>query len=91
MNKSELVTAVAEKSGLKRKDAADAVDALVDTIREELSKGGEVSIIGFGAFGVKERAERIGRNPRTSEPLTIPAGRAPVFKAGKALKDALGE
>lgn len=90
MNKSELVAAVAQKANLKRKDAAAAVDALVDTIREQLSQGQEVSLVGFGTFSVRERAERAGRNPRTGEPLTIAAGKVPVFKAGKTLKDAIG-
>lgn len=90
MNKSELVAAVADRADLKRRDAAAAVDAVVDVITEKLGQGEEVSIIGFGTFGVKERAERTGRNPRTRETITIAAGKSPVFKAGKALKDALG-
>lgn len=91
MNKSELIAAVADKADLKRKDAGAAVDAVVDVIREQLQAGEEVSIIGFGTFRVKERAERVGRNPRTNEPITISAAKSPVFKPGKALKDALGE
>lgn len=89
MNKSELIAAVADKASLKRKDAGAAVEALVDTIREQLEKGDEVSIIGFGTFGVKERAERVGRNPRTGESITIAASKSPTFKPGKALKDSL--
>jgi len=89
MNKSELVAAVAEKAGLKRKDAAAAVDAVVDVITEKLGQGEEVSVIGFGTFAVKSRAERVGRNPRTGESITIAAAKTPVFKAGKALKDAV--
>lgn len=89
MNKSELIAAVAEKSGLKRKDAGAAVDALVEVVGDKLKAGEEVSIIGFGTFGVKERAERTGRNPRTKEPITIAAAKSPVFKPGKGLKDSL--
>lgn len=89
MNKSELVAAVAEKADLKRKDAAAAVDAVVDVITEKLGQGEEISIIGFGTFGVKSRAERVGRNPRTGESITIAAAKSPVFKPGKALKNAV--
>ncbi len=90
MNKSELIAAVAEKANLKRKDAGEAVDAVVDTIREKLGTGEEVSIVGFGTFAVKERAARTGRNPRTGESIDIAAAKSPVFKPGKALKDSLG-
>lgn len=89
MNKSELVAAVAERAELKRKDAAAAIDAVVDVISEKLGQGEEVSIIGFGTFSVKSRAERVGRNPRTGESITIAAAKTPVFKPGKALKDAV--
>lgn len=90
MNKSELAAAVAEKAGLKRKDAAAAVDAMVDVITEKLGQGEEVSIIGFGTFSVRERAARTGRNPRTGETITIAPAKSPVFKPGKGLKEALG-
>ncbi|HEX2998900.1 MAG TPA: HU family DNA-binding protein [Armatimonadota bacterium] len=90
MNKSDLVAAVAQKTGLKRSDADAAVGAVVDTIREQLNQGDEVSIIGFGTFGVRSRAERTGRNPRTGEAITISASKTPVFRPGKALKDSLG-
>jgi DNA-binding protein HU-beta len=89
MNKSELVAAVAERAELKRKDAAAAIDAVVDVISEKLGQGEEVSIIGFGTFSVKSRAERVGRNPRTGESITIAAAKTPVFKPGKALKEAV--
>jgi len=89
MDKSELVAAVAERAELKRKDAAAAIDAVVDVISEKLGQGEEVSIIGFGTFSVKSRAERVGRNPRTGESITIAAAKTPVFKPGKALKEAV--
>ncbi|MDH7569791.1 MAG: HU family DNA-binding protein [Armatimonadota bacterium] len=90
MNKTDLIAAIAQKASLKRKDAAAAVDALVGVVRDELAKGGEVSITGFGTFAVRERSARTGRNPRTGETIAIAAGKSPVFRAGKSLKDALG-
>ena len=89
MNKAELVAAVAEKSELTKKDAEKAVKAFVDVVTEELKKGEEVQVVGFGTFKVAERAAREGRNPHTGEPMAIAACKAPKFKAGKALKDAL--
>ena len=86
MNKSELINAVAEK-GLTKKDAAAAVEAVVDTITASLAAGNPVSILGFGTFSVRERAEREGRNPRTGEVVKIAASKTPIFKAGKALKE----
>ncbi|MBQ8092434.1 MAG: HU family DNA-binding protein [Clostridia bacterium] len=86
MSKSDLVAAVAA-AGLTKKDAATAVDTVLDSIVESLVKGEAVSIIGFGTFSIKERAERQGRNPATGEPMTIAAGKSVAFKAGKALKD----
>ena len=86
MNKAELINAVAAK-GLTKKDAEKVIDALSDVIGETLMKGETVQLIGFGTFGVKERAAREGRNPRTGEVVAIPASKAPYFKAGKALKD----
>lgn len=91
MNKAELIAAVAEKSGLSKKDAERAVNATFDAITDELVAGGKVALVGFGSFDVKTRAERIGRNPRTREEITIPASRTPQFKAGKALKDAVAK
>ena len=91
MNKTELIAAVAEKSGLTRKDAERAVNAAFDTITAELKKGEKVQISGFGVFEVKAREARVGRNPRTKEAIQIPASKAPAFKASKALKDTVGE
>ena len=86
MNKSELINAVAA-AGLTKKDAGIAVDAVFDAIGDALAKGDSVQLIGFGSFGVKERAAREGRNPRTGEAVKIDAAKVPAFKAGKALKD----
>ena len=91
MNKAELIAAVAEKSGISKKDAEKAVTATFDALTEELVAGGKVALVGFGSFDVKTRAERVGRNPRTREEITIPASRTPQFKAGKALKDAVAK
>jgi len=89
MNKSNLIDAVAEKTGLTKKDSAAAVDATFKTIQESLTKGEKVQLIGFGNFEVRQRAERKGRNPQTKEEITIPASKTPAFKAGKALKEAV--
>ncbi|MDK4640517.1 HU family DNA-binding protein [Kingella kingae] len=88
MNKSELIAAMAVQSGLNKTQTETALNAFCATVIDELAKGGEVNIVGFGAFSVAERAERIGRNPKTGEALIIAAHRSPKFKAGKALKDA---
>ena len=87
MNKAELVAAMAEKTGLAKKDAEAALKAFTDVVAEELTKGEKIQLVGFGTFEVSERAERVGRNPLTKEEITIPASKAPKFKAGKALKD----
>ena len=87
MNKTELIAAVAEKTGLSKKDSDAAVAAVVDAITESLVQGEKVQLVGFGSFEVKKRAARTGRNPHTKEQIEIPASRVPVFKAGKALKD----
>ena len=87
MNRTELVAAVAEKTGLTKKDAERVVCATMDTITESLVKGEKVQLSGFGIFEVKEREARVGRNPRTKESIQIPASRQPAFKASKALKD----
>ena len=87
MNQAELIYAVAEKSGLSKKDTEAAITAALDVITEALSKDEKVQLVGFGSFEVKSRAARIGRNPRTKEQIDIPASKLPVFKAGKALKD----
>ena len=89
MNKTELILSISEKAGLSRKDAEKALNAAVETITEALAREEKVQIVGFGSFETKSRAERIGRNPRTKEDVIIPASKAPAFKAGKALKDAV--
>ena len=91
MNKAELVAAVAEKSGLSKKDSEKAVTAAFDVISDELAKGGKVQLVGFGSFESKVRNARIGRNPRTKQEIQIPASRVPVFKSGKALKDVVAK
>lgn len=87
MHKPELVSQIAEKTGLTSKDASKAVDALVSIISDELKKGEKVQLVGFGTFEVSERASREGRNPSTGATMTIPSSKSPKFKAGKALKD----
>jgi len=89
VNKAELISAVAEKSELTKKDAEKAINALVSVITDALANNDKVQLVGFGTFEVRERAERKGRNPQTKEEIVIPASKAPVFKAGKALKDAV--
>ena len=89
MNKAELIAVVAEKSGLSKKDTEKAVNSMVDAITESLQGGDKVQLVGFGVFEVKARAERMGRNPKTKEQIKIPASKVPVFKAGKAFKDAI--
>lgn len=87
MNRTELITAVAEKAEISKKDAEKAVKAFTDAVSEELVKGGKIQLVGFGTFEVSERPEREGRNPKTGESMTIAASKTPKFKAGKALKD----
>jgi DNA-binding protein HU-beta len=89
MNKAELVDAVASAANLSKADAGRAVDAVVNSVTAALKKGQQVSVVGFGTFGVKHRAARSGRNPRTGETIKINASNVPGFKAGKALKDAV--
>ncbi len=89
MNKAELINATAEKSGLSKKDSEKAINALIETITDSMKKGEKVQLVGFGVFEVKERPERMGRNPRTKEQIKIPASKTPMFKAGKALKDSI--
>ena len=91
MNKTELVAAVAEKSGMTKKDAERVVNATIDTITESLAKGDKVQLSGFGIFEVKNREARVGRNPRTKETIEIPATRLPAFKAASALKKTIAE
>ena len=87
MNKAELIAAIAAKTGDTKKGAEASVNAFVDVITEALVEGDKVQLVGFGSFEVRKRAARKGRNPRTKEEIKIPASKAPVFKAGKALKD----
>ena len=87
MNKAELVAAVAAKTGDTKKAAEASVDAFVSVIKETLKKGEKVQLVGFGSFEVRKRAARKGRNPQTKEEIKIPASKAPVFRAGKQLKD----
>lgn len=89
MNKSELVTAMAEKSSLPKKNCQDALDTFIAVVEDALKGGGKVKLPGFGTFEVKARAARIGRNPRTKEPVDIPATKQPAFRPGKALKEAV--
>ena len=87
MNKSELIAAIAAKTGATKKDAEATLNAFIDVVTETLVKGDKVQLVGFGSFEVRKRAARKGRNPQTKEEIKIPASKAPVFKAGKALKD----
>ena len=89
MNRVELVAAIAEQTELSKRDAEKALKAFTDVVTEELKKGGKIQLVGFGTFEVSERAAREGRNPQTGKTMTIAASKAPKFKAGKALKDAL--
>ena len=91
MNKAELINDAAEKAGLSKKDTEAALGAIIDVITASLAAGDKVQLVGFGAFEVKARAERIGRNPKTKESITIPASKVPTFKPGKALKDAVAK
>lgn len=89
MNKAELVSAVAERAEISKKDAEKAVTAVFAAIEQTLAQNEKVQLVGFGTFEVKDRAERTGRNPQTKETIVIPATKVPGFKAGKALKDAV--
>ena len=89
MNNTELVAAVAEQADISKKDAEKALKAFVDVVTEEMKKGEKVQLVGFGTFEVSERAAREGRNPQTGKTMKIEACKAPKFKAGKALKDAV--
>ena len=89
MNKTELVAAIAEKASLSKKDSEKALKAFIDVVSDELKKGEKVQLVGVGTFEVIERAAREGRNPLTGEKMQIKASKAPKFKAGKALKDAV--
>ncbi len=87
MNKTELVASVAEKAGMTKKDAEKAVNAMIDSIKNEVAAKNKVQIIGFGTFDFKQRAARKGKNPQTGAEINIPAATVPAFKAGKAFKD----
>ncbi len=89
MTKADLAAKVAEETGMTKKQAATAVDTVIDAIKGSLAKGESVRLVGFGTFSVKDRKARIGRNPRTGEELKIKAKTVPVFSAGKGLKDAV--
>lgn len=89
MNKTELIAAVAEQAGLSKKDADKAVNAALEIIVDTVAKGDKVQIVGFGNFEVRTRSARTGLNPRTKEPIDIPASKLPAFKAGKSFKDAV--
>lgn len=91
MNKSELVNAIAEKTGVTKKTAEDSLNAILDVVKEVLVKGDKVQLVGFGSFEVKTRAARKGHNPQTGAEMKIPACKAPSFKAGKALKDVVNK
>ena len=87
MNKAELVAKISEKSGLTKKDSEKALAAFTETVMEEVKGGEKIQLVGFGTFESRERAARVGRDPRTNEPIDIPACKVPAFKAGKAFKD----
>ena len=89
MNKTELIAIAAEKAGMTKKDAERVLNAALDTVCATLAEGGRVQLSGFGIFEVKDREARMGRNPKTNEPMEIAATRTPVFKASSALKDAV--
>ncbi|MBP3412648.1 MAG: HU family DNA-binding protein [Oscillospiraceae bacterium] len=91
MNKTELISAIAEKSGMTKKDAEKALAAVIDTLTDAMVQGDKVTLVGFGAFETKTREARMGRNPKTKEAIEIPATRIPVFKAGAALKNAVAK
>ena len=89
MNKTELITAIAEKAEISKKDSEKALKAFIDVVTEQLKNDEKVQLVGFGTFEVSKRAAREGRNPQTGETMKIEACKAPKFKAGKALKDAI--
>ena len=89
MNRSELVTQIAEKSGLTKKDSEKALGAFIESVIKALAKKGKVQLVGFGTFEVRKRKARTGRDPRTGKPIKIAASNAPAFKSGKAFKDAV--
>ncbi len=90
MNKTDMVTKLAEKNGMTKADAQKALNSLIEIISDEIKDGGRVALTGFGTFSIAERKPRTGRNPQTGQPIDIPARRVARFKAGKLLKDAVG-
>ena len=90
MNKAELINVVSAAAEVAKKDAETVITATLDAITDALKEGEKVQLVGFGSFEVKKRAARVGRNPKTKEPIEIPASTVPVFKAGKVLKDIVG-
>ena len=91
MNKAELVEAMAKKTGATKKATEESINAFIDVVAKALKKGDKVQLVGFGSFEVRKRAARKGRNPQTGAEIKIPAAKAPAFKAGKALKDAVNK
>ena len=91
MNKTEFIAEIAAKTGLSKKDAEKALAAVVETVIDTVNNGDKVQLVGFGSFELKCRDARMGRNPKTKEAIEIPASRVPVFKAGKAFKDAVAK
>ncbi|HHY41591.1 MAG TPA: HU family DNA-binding protein [Thermoanaerobacterales bacterium] len=91
MNKAELISVMAEKSGLTKKDTEKALNSFIEAVEEALVNGDKVQLVGFGTFEVRERSARKGRNPQTGEEIDIPAASVPAFKAGKALKDSINK
>ncbi len=91
MNKTDLINSISEKSGLNKKNSEAALNAFIGSVEGALKGGDKVVLVGFGTFEVRERAERKGRNPQTKKEITIPASKAPVFKAGKGLKDTVNK
>jgi len=91
VNKAELISVMAEKSGLTKKDTEKALNAFMEAVEEALVNGDKVQLVGFGTFEVRERSARKGRNPQTGEEIDIPAASVPAFKAGKALKDSINK
>ncbi|HQA61180.1 MAG: HU family DNA-binding protein [Tepidanaerobacteraceae bacterium] len=91
MNKAELISVMAEKSGLTKKDSEKALNSFIEAVEEALVKGEKVQLVGFGTFEVRERSARKGRNPQTGEEIDIPAASVPAFKAGKALRESINK
>jgi DNA-binding protein HU-beta len=91
MNKTDLINSIASKSGLNKKNSEAALNAFISSVQDALKGGDKVVLVGFGTFEVRKRAARKGRNPQTKKEITIPASKAPVFKAGKVLKDTVNK